>query len=71
MSAPTPPPGEPQCQGLAVWRLLILVFALVFLIVFAGLAYLTWRHPSLGTPLGTAFMGVSLPVTLAIALARR
>ncbi|MFI8242625.1 hypothetical protein ACIF83_36185 [Streptomyces sp. NPDC085866] len=71
MSAPTPPPGEPQPQGPAVWPLLILVLALVFLIVFVGLAYLTWSHPSLGTPLGTAFMGVSLLVTLAIALARR
>ncbi|KUN81152.1 hypothetical protein AQJ66_24650 [Streptomyces bungoensis] len=72
MSVPTPPPGQPHpCGSRTVWPLLILALALVILLVFVGLAYLTWRHPSLGTPLGTAFVGVSLVVTLAVAVARR
>ncbi|MFI5685578.1 hypothetical protein [Streptomyces sp. NPDC051636] len=54
----------------AVWPLLILVLVLVILLVFIGLAYLTWRHPSLSAPLGTAFGGVTVLVTLALALAR-
>ncbi|MET8956800.1 hypothetical protein [Streptomyces sp. NPDC004533] len=76
MPATTPPPSEPHSHGptapaRAVWPLLILALALVILLIGAGLAYLTWRHPSLGAPLGTAFGGVTLLVTLALALYRR
>ncbi len=77
MPSTTPSPGGSHRQGPtvpptpAVWPLLILVLVLVIVLVFVGLAYLTWRHPSLSGPLGTALTGVTLVVTLALALSRR
>ncbi|GGR71999.1 hypothetical protein GCM10010252_08100 [Streptomyces aureoverticillatus] len=76
---PTPhPPGDddPQPWGPAVpvgalWPLLLFVLALVVLLAGTALAYLTWRHPGLGAPLGVALAGVTLLVTIALALARR
>ncbi|MEV5880616.1 hypothetical protein AB0L75_41885 [Streptomyces sp. NPDC052101] len=55
----------------AIWALLILVLVLVVLSFGAGLVYVTWRHPSLGTPLTVALAGVTLLATIAIALTRR
>jgi hypothetical protein len=66
-----PHPQGPTAPARAIWPLLILVLVLVILLVGAGLAYLTWRHPSLGAPLGTAFGAVTLLVTVALALSRR
>jgi len=77
MSATTPRRAAPQPQEpataptRAVWSLLILVLVLLVLLIGTGLLYVTWRHPSLGTPLGVAFGGVTLVVTIALALARR
>ncbi|MEU1256642.1 hypothetical protein ABZ445_25475 [Streptomyces chartreusis] len=62
---------ESSAQVRAVWSLLILVLVLVVLLVGAGLAYVTWRHPSLATPLEVAVVSVTLLVTAALALARR
>lgn len=75
MSATTPTdatsqPQEPTLPTRVVWPLLILVLVLVVLLIGAGLAYVTWRHPSLGTPLGVAVGGVTLLVTTVLALAR-
>lgn len=66
-----PQPQESAALIRVVWSLLILVLVLVVLIIGAGLVYVTWRHPSLGTPLGVAVGGVTLLVTTALALARR
>jgi hypothetical protein len=76
MPTTTPSPADPNNRGStaplrAVWSLLILVLVLVVLLVGVGLAYLTWRHPSLGAPLGTAFGAVTLLATVALALSRR
>lgn len=76
MPAPTPAPSDLHGQGgatsaRAVWPLLIMVLVLVILVVGAGIAYLTWLHPSLGAPLGAASGGVTLLTTLALALSRR
>lgn len=76
MPATTPPPEEPHARGptaptRAVWPLPILVLMLVILLVGAGLAFLTWRRPSLGAPLATPFGPVTLLVRRALALARR
>ncbi|MEU2058581.1 hypothetical protein [Streptomyces bungoensis] len=43
----------------------------MILLVGAGLTYVTWRYPSLGTPLTVAFGGITLLISIAIALARR
>ncbi|MFE6026178.1 hypothetical protein [Streptomyces niveus] len=41
---------------------LMLLTVAVLLLAFTGLAYLTYRHPSLGTPLLVAMGGVTLMV---------
>lgn len=60
---------SPTLPPLAIWSLLLLVLVLVVLLVGAGLVYVTWRHPSLGAPLGVAVAGVTSLVTIALTLA--
>ncbi|MFJ6608468.1 hypothetical protein [Streptomyces lydicus] len=73
MSVTTPtdptPPQRTSREG-AVWALLILVLVVGLLLTFA-LTYVTWRWPSLGTPLQVAGLGLGLFITLALALLRR
>lgn len=77
MSSTRPNRRRPACTGASdpgsrgVWPLLILVLVLVVLLVGAGLAYVTWLHPSLGTPLTVASAGTTLLATIALALTRR
>ncbi|MEV0774546.1 hypothetical protein [Streptomyces sp. NPDC050428] len=53
------PQNGPQDQ---TGTFLLLLTVAVLLLVFFGLAYLTHRHPSLGTPLIVAMGGVTLMV---------
>ncbi|MFF4948342.1 hypothetical protein [Streptomyces chattanoogensis] len=70
-----PDEGTPQPHNTVpartVWSLLILVLALLGLMGAGILVYVTWRHPSLGTPLGVAFAGVTLLTTVVTSLSRR
>ncbi|QIB49466.1 hypothetical protein [Streptomyces aureoverticillatus] len=73
-----PPPGDddsqppaPAAPAGALWPLLLFVLVLMVLLAGTALAYVTWRHPGLAAPLGVALTGVTLLVTIALALARR
>ncbi|WP_329182193.1 hypothetical protein OG754_40365 (plasmid) [Streptomyces decoyicus] len=55
----------------ALWPLVIFTLVLVVLVIAAGLVYITWRHPALAAPLGTAAACVTVIVTIALSLGRR
>lgn len=55
----------------ALWAMTIMTLVLVLLLVGAGLTYLIWAHPSLGTPLSVATASITGLSTLALTLARR
>ncbi|MFJ3205815.1 hypothetical protein [Streptomyces sp. NPDC086989] len=60
---PTPPPAGGGAAALL--PLLVLVFALLVLIIGAGLLYVTLAHPSLAMPLTVAVAGVTVVFTIA------
>ncbi|MEU5157754.1 MULTISPECIES: hypothetical protein [Actinomycetes] len=67
---PQQSPEEPAAPQRALWPLTVFNAVLVMLLIGAGILYVTWRHPSLGTPVQTAIAGVTVLVTVALALAR-
>ena len=71
---PTDPAPSPPTPAW-VWPLVILLLAVLLLLaVGAGLAYVTWRHPSLGTPVTVVIAfatGIFALIAIVVALARR
>lgn len=51
--------------------LVILLLVLVCVLIFGGLVYVVYRHPTLGTPLTVAFGGLTLVATAVAAIVTR